>query len=383
MAGLKEWSSGSNGRGITAVRAAAAVLFAAILLAGVASFLCRNRRNSIAEATLEERVRTATVEKFRPVDPGEEKDGQGESLPPPVADLGRREIVIGPDALSVDEPNARFSDVDFVYVGNTEDGGKETSTPRSIRLLSSRATFERCTFRPRGGTAAPPMAIVWDFPGESNEPDEPRLLTGKLVFRDCIFAGLAGAVACDPRCSLVFEFDNVLHLCGPLVRARSFPAADSPFLIRLSRCTLRESGPLILWKNLSPRSKRMPGPIRVEAKACVFALGSGAGLFGAEEGRFTEGIVARLTWTGEGSILAPGSPIFVPFSQSEEDAAVRGLVRSTIGFAGLPTNRPDDNAAREWRAPLKTPAPPGIVPSRIRGLRRCSTLGTRTESRGD
>ena len=272
----------------------------------------------------------------------------------------RREIVVGAEGLTVDEAGARFEGVDFVRTGTEKKDSPPV--PALIRLTSASATFQQCTFCCEGATENLPFAIDWTFPGE---PDPLRLPTGKVVFRDCIFRGVAGAVRCDPGCTLVFEFDNVLHLSGPLIAARRLPAADAPLVVRLSHCTLRESGSAIRWRSLTTFKDRMPGSVRFEAKACVFALASGTGVFQTVDEDFTAKILGRFTCTGQGSILDPGVPLFVPSLADQDAAVIRGFVRATVGFAGLPGGNPKDNEALQWQAPLKTSEPPGIDPSHL------------------
>jgi hypothetical protein len=53
----------------------------------------------------------------------------------------------------------------------------------------------------------------------------------------------------------------------------------------------------------------------------------------------------------------------VPLDSSE--VAVEGVMRAAFEFSGPSTSSAADSLVRSWRAPRRSPTPPGIDPTRI------------------
>ena len=80
-----------------------------------------------------------------------------------------------------------------------------------------------------------------------------------------------------------------------------------------------------------------------------------------------EPLLEAVRWTGQGSIVAPGSAVAGwiqadgrVVALDDSAASIAGLVRSEIEFAGAMTGDPAASRLIRWQAPLQSAIPPGI-----------------------
>ena len=81
-------------------------------------------------------------------------------------------------------------------------------------------------------------------------------------------------------------------------------------------------------------------------------------------------LLGSIRWAGQGSLLAPQTPVIVwrgadgrERMVDESSLSIAGLVRSDVGFAGQPAADPAASRLTRWQAPLQSADPPGIDPA--------------------
>jgi len=282
---------------------------------------------------------------------------------------GRRSTVVVPsEGLVIATEGVRFERLDFVW----QHGGATAAAERAavIEMRASRAEFHGCSFQAGERQSFPPVAIRWLHPAAGSET-QLALPSGRIALNDCVIRGLRAAVDCRTAGAVVVETANVLCLeVGSLVALDHCPEADEPVAVMLERVTLRGAG-AVLECNCAETASR-PGRIRIAASQCAFAGGTASGLLYFTGPLPPTALLAQIEWTGDGSLLAPDSPVAIwqrPDGQVQalDDAAVSmaGLVRSEIEFAGPAEGGPEASRVLRWQAPLRSADPPGAEPQTL------------------
>ena len=290
---------------------------------------------------------------------------------------GKRPLVVVPqDGLVVRTEAIRFENIDFV-AGNAgpaalpkPPAAQSSAAAAIVELRAWRAEFRGCSFQAPRDCPRLPVAIRWR-PETSAAQPEMALPSGQVRLADCVFRNVQAGVAYTQAGTVSVELVNALCLGpGPLVRLDGCPKADESVILRLSHVTLRAGGPLLECRYA--RLEDPAGPISIEADNSIFLpVGPSAVV------RFSgPGSPARLwenlRWTGQGSLV--GSDVAVAQWQSSEgkvqtlddaSAAIAGLVRGEVEFAGRAEEGPEAQRAVRWQAPLNSAEAPGVDPKRL------------------
>jgi hypothetical protein len=279
---------------------------------------------------------------------------------------GKRPVVMVPRAgLAVGAEEVRFENVDFVWDHPAQVEGPTVPEAAIVRLSSARAEFRGCVFRAAGRTGAPPVAIRWTHPADSQNP-ELSLPSGRVQLRDCVLRGVGAGVDCRTLGALAVELTNTLHLGGgTLVRLHHCPKADEPVLIALEQVTLRGAGPVLECDYRVIGDP--PGEISIRAARCAFVPQGNRALLRFDGPESPERILKNILWTGQGSLVSPEAAIAAwhpPGGRQQvlDEAAVtiEGLVRSEVGFAGNADAGAAASRIIRWQAPVLSTDPPGI-----------------------
>ena len=264
----------------------------------------------------------------------------------------RARIVIPPTGGTLHAEGVRFEDVDFVVPR------WEGSASAALLVTARRVSFHRCSFQ--ATVDADPLPVAVEFSaGESN------LAVGgpsacEVEMRECVFAGVQSAVRVTTSCESTLALTEVLFLGpGSLVNLQAAGERPSATEVRLKHCTTREAACVLeLWS---------AGVVRVVAAECVFAIkGSGAVIVLAGDEQPLAAL-RNVTWQGEGSLVAPKTPL-VAWRRDRGDSRIvrepnmttEGLVRTELGFAGNVDSGPDGSRLVRWQVPLRSSRPPGI-----------------------
>jgi hypothetical protein len=184
-----------------------------------------------------------------------------------------------------------------------------------------------------------------------------------------LFRGVGVGIDCRTVGAVRIELKNTLRLGGgPLLRLDHCPLADEPVSVVLEQVTLRGGGPLA--ECLLPHVVEQPGEIGVLATACAFVPEPGVPLVRVSGAEMPLALLGSIRWAGQGSLLAPQTPMIVwrgPDGRQrmvdESSLSIAGLVRSAVGFAGQPGADPAASRLTRWQAPLQSADPPGIDPA--------------------
>jgi serine/threonine-protein kinase len=276
---------------------------------------------------------------------------------------GRGIIEVPATGWKINLEGLTFENIDFVRHAVSNDQDLIDSQPLVV-LSAGRAVFQGCSWQVTGPENGRAVAIAWHPQGAGSDND--TLVTGKVVLRDCLLRGVAAGVRCAGRSTLVLELENTLHLGpGALVQLEHPPLADEALLLSAAHVTLRDARALIECALLS--DDRPCGKISVAANDCAFVPAAGAGLLTfvgtSDPGRLVE----QLEWTGQGSVLAPQTPLAVwqtadgqIKATADDHVQVFGLVHSHVEFAGAKDGAPAASQVIRWQVPLQSTDPPGI-----------------------
>lgn len=277
----------------------------------------------------------------------------------------RATLNVAREGLLVDVPGVVFENVDFVWPHSRGAADAERK-PAILVLRAPTIELRGCTFR----SSDPSIdAVRWIHPSDA-ERTRLSLPSGQAIVDRCVFRNVAAAVDSRTRGATALRFANVLHLGGgPLVRFAGAPAADEPTLVFLARTTLRESGPLVEW---GPMVAEPVGSISIETNGCVFAPRPDQPLVMVPDDARADALPRRITWTGQGSLVRPGSSIAArrdesgqPRALPEGILAIEGLVRSEVEFAGPADGPATVSRVIRWLAPLQSDEAPGIDPAAL------------------
>lgn len=279
---------------------------------------------------------------------------------------GRAVVVAGQESTPLAANDLRFVHVDFVSAAGrwgelgasrpAKQASLEAATPL-LRVLAWSASFEDCTFQQPG----PHAALEWDpHAGQHN-----NMNTGTINFSCCVWHTGGPAIRCSLDRSLVLHLADSL-VVGPvaLVELASWPGSDDLVAIHLSQVTLR--GMQAVVSCLGRAAQRPPGRLIVETKRCVLDMQADGALVLFAAGPPHNTCIAQLCWRGAGSVLGGTAPVLAwkvgaqdTLPIEEDGAAIRGLVRGELHFAGPPDELPHGSALLEFRAPLRSLDPPG------------------------
>jgi len=271
---------------------------------------------------------------------------------------------------------ARIEDVDFVF------DHAPTSDAALLRVRAEAISFERCTFRLGGNSAAGvsnespsdgtslstaagrpgllPPALAWMAPREESA-DPLALPSGWMRLSSCRFEGVSAAVECRHDGAVRLECDNVLHLGpGPLLRTPDAPRPDAPMVVDLRRVTLRHGQ--ALWHCLSADVNRQAGSVWIRAERCVFAPSSSGSLLLLDAENPPEGLLRGVRWTGQGSLVTSDTEIVgwrrpdgTVQAMDDSRVAMAGLVRGRVEFAGGERDSsPAANRLVDYQAPIQS-----------------------------
>jgi hypothetical protein len=275
----------------------------------------------------------------------------------------------------------RFQDIDFV-AGNDlrpvpgsaaapeTPAADENSTGAIVELHAWRAEFRGCSFQAAKDCRQPSAAIRW-CPKVRTGPSDLALPSGTLRLTDCTIRDVCAGVVCPQAGAVCVELTNTLDLApGPLVRLDRCPKADEPVVLRLSHVTLRAAGPLLECRWARPEDS--PGAIAIQSDDSVFLPERWSAVIALLGPGSPQRLFAKLRWTGQGSLVAPDGVVAAwrsPDGKSQPlddaSAAITGLVRSEMEFAGRPEEGPRAQRLVRWQAPLSSTDVPGIDPARL------------------
>ena len=170
---------------------------------------------------------------------------------------------------------------------------------------------------------------------------------------------------------MAIEFNNILHFeAGPLVRLDHWSQPDEPASIVLSQVTLRGGGPLLECPVTHDADQ--PGEISIVSTACAFVPKPAEPLLRLTGPSLPTRRLISVRWTGQGSLVAPSSPILAwcgpdgrQQTLDESSLSIAGLVRSEVAFAARASDNPMASGLVRWQAPLQSPSPPGVNPTRL------------------
>lgn len=272
---------------------------------------------------------------------------------------GCRATIALPDngwRLSAD--NVIFEQIDFVVSRASQ--ADQNDKAAMIVLEGRRAEFCGCTFDASGQTA-----IVWKTTARASEHD---LVLGRLLFVDCVFRDCLSAVRSEGDAAQVVEAANVLHWRGGAFwLIDGAVGGGEPLKLLLRQFTMRESGPLIEFAEEPSAAVSLT----VEAEAAVFAPRAGLPVV-MLHGRRPDRVLDRLVWSGRGSLLAGNSPFAMLTREADEvvalddeAAAVAGLTRGRVVFAGAVESGVESQQVAHWQGPSAEEDPPGIAAGRL------------------
>jgi serine/threonine-protein kinase len=280
----------------------------------------------------------------------------------------RPTVAVPPGGLIVAMDRVRFENIDFVW------RQPAIAAAAMVRLRAGHGEFQGCTFQ-AAGAAARPSAIAWTHPADAAAAAL-ALPSGQLRLSGCVFRDVGVAIDCRAVGAVDVDMSNTLHLgTGAVLRLDHRPGVDEPVAIRISRVTLRDTGPLLqvgaVGQDDRPRAtaaEQAPaGEISVEADGCVLAPAGAQPLLLFAGPSVPARTLAAMRWSGQGSLVLPDTPIAAwrrgdGSQQVLDEAAVSmaGLVRSAVDFAGHAKNGIRASRVLHWRAPLQSPDPPGV-----------------------
>jgi serine/threonine protein kinase len=285
-------------------------------------------------------------------------------------------VVVPPGGLMVKPEGVRFENIDFLAAGSDSDPAAkaapadENSTPAIVRLGAWRAEFRGCSFQAAQNGLSPPAAVYWS-PAVKTGPAELSLPSGQVLLADCVLRNVQAGVVCPPLGAVSVELDNTLCLApGPLVRLDRCPRADEPIALRLSHVTLRSAGPLLECRY--PHVEESPGAISIQADNSVLMPATRHAIVSFVGPGSPERLLVHLRWTGQGSLVAPDAAVAQwepPGGKAQPlddaSAAIAGLVRGDVEFAGRLEEGPQSHRVVRWQAPLSSAEAPGVEPGRL------------------
>lgn len=283
---------------------------------------------------------------------------------------GRATVELPEAGLPVEVPGVCFERVDFVWSRDPTGNRVPTAPATMIRLASADVEFRQCTFAAPASQEDPPVAIGWSYPPD-RRTTELRLPSGRVTVSRCVFRGIRSAIDSRAAGTLGLELSDVLVLGGgSMLQFDHAPAADEAVVLRLSRVTLRDGGPLLtLAVGEGPGAT---GRVSIQATDCVFAPSDGCALLRFSADQAPGHLLRRITWEGQGSLVRPDVPVAAwrqadgstqPLSDAE--LAIEGLVRSRVEFAGAAASGVEASRVLRWQAPLQSAEAPGVDPARL------------------
>jgi len=281
------------------------------------------------------------------------RDGQRVRAAP-----GRRATIAVPDAgWRLSAEGVIFEHIDFT-VSRPANAG-QNGEAAMIVLEGRQAEFCGCTFDGSGR-----IAIGWKATARAAEQG---LVLGRLLLADCVFRGCRSAVRSEANAAQVIEAANVLHWRGGAFWLIGGSVGGEPLKLSLRQFTARDSGPLIEFADEPSTAVSLT----VEADSAVIAPRAGLPvlmLHGARPDR----VLDRLVWSGRGSLLAGESPFVALARQADEvialddeSAAVAGLTRGRVVFAGAVDSSVEGQQVAQWQGPSTEEDPPGIAAGRL------------------
>jgi len=250
-------------------------------------------------------------------------------------------VIVPPDGLKIDATDVRFVDVDFLLADNAFSPRDQVDGPRLLRVTSSDARFERCSFAVSNGERGDDVAAVqWDSPAGGSAPGE-LLPSGTLFFSQCVMYGLGCAIDGRREGALRIELSDCLVVdAGPVVRLNRLRRADEPLNLSVARSTFREVDALVEYAYQGAR--RGVGQLAISTSDCVLSTRDGGALLQLL-GTIDPGpILERVRWQGDGSIVPVDAALAEWYYDDgpseridEQGVSVRGLARQPIEFAGL------------------------------------------------
>ncbi len=271
---------------------------------------------------------------------------------------GRRATIVVPDGgwrLSAD--GVVFEHIDFAFSRLPK--SDQDDEMAMIVFEGRQAEFCGCTFDGSGRTA-----IDWETTARASEQ---RLVLGRLLLLDCVFRDCRAAVQSEGQAAQVVEAANVLHWRGNAFWRIETPAGGEPLKLSLRQFTSRDSGPLIEFASEPSAAVSLT----VEADSAVIAPRAGLPVL-MLHGERPDWILDRLSWSGRGAILAGESPFAAltrgadeVIALGDESAAVAGLTRGRIVFAGSVESGIEGQQVAQWQGPSSDEDPPGIAARRL------------------
>jgi serine/threonine-protein kinase len=291
---------------------------------------------------------------------------KGQTIRSPV---GKRATVrIPAEGWTIEADDVRFDNIDFTADIPPNDGTVSPTPTGLVVLRARRAEFHGCSWQMADRTATSFIAIDWVQPSVA-EP-ESTLVVADLQLSDCLLRGVAAGIRTRSAGSVSIDLANVLHLGpGPVVELQGAPARDESVTLGASHVTVRDATSLVTCRY--DELADQPGQIAVHASDCAFMPKSGAGLLTFSGDLSPDALLAKLQWSGQGSVLAQQAPLAIWTSAegevraaAEDDVQVAGLVRSDVGFAGQREDGPEASRIVRWQVPLRSTEPPGISEGR-------------------
>jgi hypothetical protein len=265
--------------------------------------------------------------------------------------------------LVVTADNVRFENIDFLWRGRAT----VITASDEQAIIDQRAThaeFVGCTFHALHSDSEGPIAIR--LTGARQMATLAPAL--RLKLDRCVLEGTACAIDCPSHSPVSVEIQDSLYLgSGSLVRFSNSRPIEAPAAIGFEHVTLRGATSAVRISGDEPNEA--PAPISITANDSVFAPADGGALVmlsGSRDLRKGSGVLKALEWSGQGSLVAPQTPISCLQSGGqreelpEDGLAVEGLVASAFEFSGPSGNDPAASQLHKWLAPLTSDEPPGI-----------------------
>jgi hypothetical protein len=276
-------------------------------------------------------------------------------------------LAVPPTGLHIRTEGVRFENVDFLWGADTTAKPPGTRPISLVDLRAGRVEFRGCTFRAAGTGADRPPVVRWTHPGERTAA-ELALPSGRVEFANCLFTGVGAAVQCHTLGAREVTMVNTLHLGrGPLVRLDRCLKPDEPLAIALAHVTLRGEGAVLEVHYRQPEQR--PGPISIQALQCVFAPQGSSGLLVFDGRQSPASLLSSVRWTGQGSLVSPEAAMAVWRDGDgrgevldDTAAAIDGLVRGKVEFAGPADGGPMASRIVRWQGPLLSSDSPGANP---------------------
>jgi hypothetical protein len=275
----------------------------------------------------------------------------------------RLTVLVPLSGLAVTADNVRFENIDFLWRGRAT----VIAASDEQAIIDQRAThteFVGCTFHAIPSDSEGPIAIRLSGSRQMTTL-APAL---RLKLDRCVIDGAANAIDCPSRAPLSIEIHDSLFLgSGSLVHFSSSRPIDAPAAIEFEHVTLR--GATSVMKISCDEPTDAPAQISVTAKDSVFAPADGGALVmlsGSRDPRKGSGVLKALEWSGQGSLVAPQTPISCLQAGGQREElpedylAVEGLVASAFEFSGPRGSGPAASQLHKWLAPLTSDEPPGI-----------------------